>query len=70
MVYQLSEANYCAYAGQACAAGRWQLRTADTDFLHTPMRVVTRHDRDLNDFMLALLDDERQPLWIQVCSRT
>jgi hypothetical protein len=48
--------------------GFFQLRTAGTNILYAPKSLVLKPDRDLPDFMLAMLDDERQRIVIKVSS--
>ena len=46
--------------------GLFQVRTAGTDVLHAPKSVVLKPDRDLPDFMLAMLDNDRQRIVVKV----
>jgi hypothetical protein len=46
--------------------GLFQVRTAGTDVLHAPKSIVLKPDRDLPDFMLAMLDDDRQQIAVKV----
>jgi hypothetical protein len=48
------------------ARGLFQVRTAGDDVLRTPKRIVTTPDTDLSDFMLIMLDDDRQRVLIKV----
>jgi len=46
--------------------GLFQCRSAGDDILHAPKTVHTRLESDLNDFMLALLDDGKRQILIKV----
>lgn len=46
--------------------GLYQVRTAGTNILHAPKSVMLKPDRDLPDFMLAMLDDGRHRIAIKV----
>lgn len=46
--------------------GLFQCRSAGDDILHAPKTVHTRLESDLNDFMLALLDDAKRQILIKV----
>ena len=46
--------------------GLFQCRSAGDDILHAPKTVHTRLESDLNDFMLAILDDGRKQVLIKV----
>jgi hypothetical protein len=46
--------------------GLFQVRTAGTDVLRAPKSVVLRPDRDLPDFMLAMLDHDQKRIVVKV----
>jgi len=46
--------------------GLFQCRSAGDDIMHAPKTVHTRLESDLNDFMLALLDDGKRQILIKV----
>lgn len=48
--------------------GLFQCRSAGDDILHARKTIHSRIDRDLNDFMLAILDHEQKQIVIQVSS--
>lgn len=47
-------------------AGLFQCRSAGDNIMYAPKTIHTRLDRDLNDFMLAMLDHERERIVIRV----
>ncbi len=51
------------------ARGLFQCRSAGTDIMNARKTVHTQLDRDLNDFMLALLDHDRRQIAIKVSTR-
>ena len=69
-IYNPSEqqmlAQFSASLPQAPARGLYQVRTAGDDVMHAPKRIVTTPDRDLIDFMLIMLDDDRQRVLVKV----
>lgn len=69
-VYNPSEqqmlAQFSASLPQAPARGLYQVRTAGDDVMHAPKRIVTTPDTDLIDFMLIMLDDDRQRILVKV----
>lgn len=46
--------------------GLFQCRSAGDNIMYAPKIIHTQLDRDLNDFMLAMLDHERKQMVIQV----
>lgn len=48
------------------AEGLFQIRTAGTDIMHAPKSVYETPDRDLNDFMLIMLDNHQKQIIIKV----
>ena len=46
--------------------GLYQVRTAGTNILYAPKSAMLKPDRDLPDFMLAMLDDGRHRIAIKV----
>ena len=46
--------------------GIFILKAAGTDIMHAPKRTITKLDKDLNDFMLAILDSDQKKLFIKV----
>ena len=69
-VYNPSEqqmlAQFSASLPQAPARGLYQVRTAGDNVMHAPKRIVTTPDTDLIDFMLIMLDDDRQRVLVKV----
>ena len=69
-VYNPSEqqmlAQFSASLPQAPARGLYQVRTAGDNVMHAPKRIVTTPDTDLIDFMLIMLDDDRQRILVKV----
>lgn len=69
-VYNPSEqqmlAQFSASLPQAPARGLFQVRTAGDNVMHAPKRIVTTPDTDLIDFMLIMLDDDRQRVLVKV----
>lgn len=69
-VYNPSEqqmlAQFSASLPQPPARGLFQVRTAGDNVLHAPKRIVTNPDTDLIDFMLIMLDDDRQRVLVKV----
>ena len=69
-VYNPSEqqmlAQFSASLPQAPARGLYQVRTAGDNVMHAPKRIVTAPDTDLIDFMLIMLDDDRQRVLVKV----
>lgn len=51
------------------ANGLFQVRTAGTDIMRAPKIVYKIPDRDLNDFMLVMLDNHRKQIIIKVSTR-
>ena len=72
-VYNPSEqqmlAQFSASLPQAPAPGLFQVRTAGDNVMHAPKRIVTTPDTDLIDFMLIMLDDDRQRVLVKVSTR-
>lgn len=62
-------ANFLAALPPQPSRGLFQCRAAGTDIMNTPKKVQTQLDRDLNDFMLALLDHNKQQIAIKVSTR-
>jgi len=46
--------------------GWYQIRTAGTDIMHAPKTVRTTLNKDVNDFMLALLDPKQHTVMVRV----
>ena len=46
--------------------GWYQIRTAGTDIMHAPKTVRPTLDKDVNDFMLAMLDPEHHRVIVRV----
>lgn len=46
--------------------GLFQIRTAGDNIMHAPKSLYDKPDRDLNDFMLAMLDTDRKQIIIKV----
>ena len=69
-VYNPSEqqmlSQFSASLPQAPARGLFQVRTAGDNVMHAPKRIVTAPDADLIDFMLIMLDDDRQRVLVKV----
>lgn len=51
------------------SSGLFQVRTAGNDIMRAPKTVRQNLDRDLNDFMLAMLDDTSKQILIKVSTR-
>lgn len=51
------------------SSGLFQVRTAGTDIMRAPKTIRPTLDRDVNDFMLALLDDTNKQILIKVSTR-
>lgn len=59
-------ANFIALLPKNRRTGLFQCRSAGDNIMYAPKIIHTQLDQDLNDFMLAILDYERQQMVIQV----
>lgn len=57
---------FTASLPETSQAGLFQCRSAGDSIMYTPKTIHTQLDRDLNDFMLAILDHERRQIVIRV----